>query len=373
VVIGRPEFWDPPALRHNAYQIALCTRKPRLSCHPNLCCPGHRSVGFTCFRRSILSRVVLIEPWLAEYACPRILVGLKSRVSRECQLSETEHIDRKNILITGATSGIGLAAARELHRSGARLLLVARNGRKLADVARTFGDNRVKTFCADLSLVKEVDRIADEILSQTNRLDVLLNNAGGMATRRSLTAEGLERTFATNHLGYFHLTNRLVPLLIASAPSRIICVASDAHQWATSIDFENLQGEKRFSGMRSYAESKLFNILFTRELARRLSGTGVTVNALHPGVVRTAIFPGGALGRFVIGLFSISAEQGADTPVFLSTSSEVEGVTGKYFCKRKQTNPSDLALDDDLARKTWEESDRLISNLLGGGHDPNAA
>lgn len=279
-------------------------------------------------------------------------------------MTPAPRLDGKTILITGATSGIGLATARELHDRGANLLLVGRDYRKLADVQSSLGTDRVDTARADLSLVRDVDRLADDLLRSLDRLDVLLNNAGGMATRRHLTAEGLERTFATNHLAYFHLTNRLLPLLKASAPSRIVNVASDAHFWAKSLDFDDLQGEKNPSGMAAYGRSKLLNILFTRELARRLEGSGVTANALHPGVVRTGIFPGGPVGRLAAAIIGISPERGAQTSVYLATSPEVEGVSGRYFDRCKEHRASAVALDDDLARRAWDVSELLINSIL---------
>lgn len=267
----------------------------------------------------------------------------------------------KTCVITGATSGIGRAAALELGRRGARLVLVCRDRGKAAAVAAELGGAGL--VIADLSVQAEVRRAAAEVLALAPRLDVLVNNAGAMFQERSLTADGLERTFAVNHLAYFLLTELLLERLKASAPARVVNVASDAHTPAKGIPFDDLDGARDYGGLARYSQSKLANILFTRELARRLEGTGVTANALHPGGVATG-FAGGTTGLlgFVVRLarpFMLTPEQGARTVVWLACAPEAAGVSGKYFAKCRERRPNRAAQDDALARRLWDESERL--------------
>ena len=274
----------------------------------------------------------------------------------------------KVCLLTGATRGIGRAAADALARTGLTLALVGRDKARVDDtvvaVKSASGNARVEGLVADLSLRSEVRRLAAEIRAKYPRLDILVNNAGAIFTRREETTEGTEKTLALNHLGYFLLTLELLPLLKASAPARVVNVASDAHR-GMRLDFEDLENRKRYSGLRVYGQSKLMNILFTEELARRLAGTGVTVNSLHPGVVATGF------GHNSPGLFSTlvkiaapllsTPEKGAQTLVYLATSPEVEGVTGKYFTKSRMVQPSPAARDGEAAQKLWEASERLVA------------
>ncbi len=272
-------------------------------------------------------------------------------------------MEGKVCLVTGATSGIGLVTARELARRGARVIGVGRSPERSAEAARQIreqtGTSAVEYLVADLSAQKELRKLADQVKAATGRLDVLVNNAGLIRLQRELTVDGLEMTFALNHLAYFLLTNLLLDTLKASAPARIVSVASAAHQ-GCKLNFDDLQGEAKYGPWRAYQRSKLANILFTRELARRLEGTGVTANALHPGYVRTQIFRAeGFLGwvmRRAAELFAITPEEGAQTSIFLATSPDVEGQTGQYFVKRQPALSSPESRDDATARKLWEVS-----------------
>lgn len=280
----------------------------------------------------------------------------------------------KTILVTGGTDGIGKQTALELAQSGANVWIVGRNRVKCKAVSLEIGarlsDSRtIQPLVADLSSIEGVKSLAAEVRNRLGRLDVLLNNAGGMFMQRELTVDGLERTFALNHLAYFTLTHELMPLLRASAPARIICVASDAHRAAQGIQFEDLQSERRYSGWKAYCQSKLANVLFVRELARRIEGSGVSANALHPGFVRTAFFswPGmaGTMTRLFARIAAISVEAGARTPVYLARSEEVSGVSGKYFYKCKYVEPSTWARDDAAARRLWDVSASLTGLAQG--------
>ena len=272
-------------------------------------------------------------------------------------------------LLTGATLGIGRAAAEALAATGMELVLVARDRARLEALAaelrqRTPGA-KVGVLSGDLSRMSEVRRIAGEFRATHDRLHLLLNNAGAIFAQRELTPEGLERTLALNHLAYFVLTEALLPLLKASAPSRIVNVSSDAHI-GTRVDVDDLNYARgRYRPFVAYGRSKLMNILFTRELARRLAGTGVTVNAMHPGFVRSGFGQNNAgfLGRFIrLGqAFARTPERGARTLVYLATSPEVEGVSGKYFVNRHQARSSDESYDPAVAARLWKVSEELTA------------
>ena len=270
----------------------------------------------------------------------------------------------KVVLITGATNGIGKAAAVEIARMGATTVIVGRDADKtaqvLSEIQQISGNQDIHSLLADLSLMAQVRDLAAAFNAQYERLDVLLNNAGAHFDKPSLTSEGLELTFALNHLSYFLLTNLLLERLKASAPSRVVNVASDAHQGA-SIDFDDLAFEHRSAGpvgSALYGQSKLANILFTRELARRLEGSGVTANALHPGVVATGLLRNtggiaGFLGNKLGPLFFRSPEQGAETLVYLTTSPEVASMSGLYFVDCKPQSPSAAAQNTADAQRLW--------------------
>jgi len=271
----------------------------------------------------------------------------------------------KVCVVTGATGGIGKVAAIGLARTGASVVLVCRDrgrGEEVRAAIREQTGKEADLLLADLGSQADIRRVAGEILDRHPRIDVLLNNAGVVNLKRQVTVDGLEATFAVNHLAYFLLTNLLLDRLRASAPARIINVSSDAHRLAP-LDLDDLQSERRYRGTRVYGKSKLANILFTRELARRLAGTGVTVNCLHPGVVATRFAQNnGRLALWVTTLlkpFFLTPEQGADTAIHLATSPEVEGVSGEYFVKRKVRRPSAAALDETTASRLWTISAEL--------------
>jgi NAD(P)-dependent dehydrogenase (short-subunit alcohol dehydrogenase family) len=275
-------------------------------------------------------------------------------------------MDGRICLVTGATSGIGLATARCLAQQRATVIVVGRNRQKGEDVVahlRQESDNpAVDLLLADLSDQTQIRQLARSFESRYPRLDVLINNAGGFFAKRQKTADGIEMTLALNFLAPFLLTNLLLSTLKASAPARIVNVSSDIHRSAR-IDFKDLELERRYSGQRAYGQAKLALVLFTYELARRLAGTRVTVNALHPGFVATGIGQqdGGIVKLFapLIKLIANSPEEGAQTSVFLASSPEVAGVTGQYF-KKAQAVPSGRAsYQEDTARRLWEIAARM--------------
>lgn len=272
----------------------------------------------------------------------------------------------KVCVVTGGTSGIGLVAAERLAGMGARLLLVGRDRTRgevaLARLKAKAPRATARILYADLSSLGEMERAAREIAALEPRIDVLVNNAGAMFQTRGVTADGLERTFALNHLSYFVLSNRLRDCLVAAAPARIVNTASGAHM-GQALDFADLQSERGYRGFTVYGRSKLANILFTREMARRLAGTGVTANCLHPGFVATRFGDNnGPLFRIGIAVakrFALSPEKGAETIVYLASSPEVATVTGGYFYQCRPATPSGAALDDAAARRLWDESARI--------------
>jgi NAD(P)-dependent dehydrogenase (short-subunit alcohol dehydrogenase family) len=275
-------------------------------------------------------------------------------------------LEGKVCVITGATSGIGLVAAEEFARTGARLVLVARDrARAEATLPRLRAAGPAaahRVHYADLSRLSEMKRVADEIAAAEPRIDLLVNNAGSLFSFRQVTEDGLEKHFAANHVAYAVLTHRLRERLFAAAPARVVGTASAAH-YGGRLDFDDLQFAKGYDGFRAYQRSKLYNVMWTRELARRWADRGVTVNCFHPGFVATRFGnnAGGPLAVMVriAKLFAISPEKGARTLIYLATSPEVANVTGGYFDRCRLVRPSRAAEDDRAARRLWDETARI--------------
>ncbi len=282
-------------------------------------------------------------------------------------MGSDQSMSGKTCLVTGATSGIGEVTARELAARGAAVVLVGRNRGKCEASAERIraetGGGDVQWLVADLSSRDEVRRLAREVRERFPRLDVLVNNAGAMFAPRRETVDGVEMTWALNHLAYFLLTDLLLDTLKASAPARVVNVASDAHRMVPGIDFDDPEGKTRYRPFRAYGQSKLANILFTFELARRLEGTGVTANCLHPGFVATNFTTGKGwlywVMRQAARVVALGPEDGAKTSVFLASAPEVEGVTGAYFSKCKPARPRAAALDASAARRLWDLSETM--------------
>lgn len=269
----------------------------------------------------------------------------------------------KVCLVTGATAGLGQATARQLARQGATVIVVGRSREKseatVNEIKQQTGDPNVEYMLADLSVQKDIRQLAQAFKRKYQRLHVLVNNAGAIFLRRRESADGIEMTFALNHLNYFLLTNLLLDTLSAGAPARIINVSSRAHARVAGLNFDDLQN-KRGYGFNVYGQSKLMNVLFTYELARRLEGTRITVNALHPGFVASRFATNNGLltrlARPLLDLFAISVEEGAQTMVYLATSPEVEGLTGKYFYRQQAIPSSPASYDEAAAHRLWEVS-----------------
>lgn len=276
-------------------------------------------------------------------------------------------LNNKVCIVTGANSGIGKITARELAKMGAEVVMVCRNQKKgeeaLADVILESKSNKVKLMLCDFSSQKSIRAFVEEFKSKYNKLHILVNNAGLIIPERKLTEDGIESTFAINHIGYFLTTYLLLDLLKASAPSRIVNVSSDGHKLG-HINFNDINYENnKYKSMNVYCDSKLANILFTKELAKKLHGTGVTANCLHPGVVNTN-FASDYSEKFsflskIVKKFFITPEQGAETQIYLASSPEVEGISGEYFDKKKIKAPSREAQDADVAEKLWKVSERM--------------
>jgi retinol dehydrogenase 14 len=281
-------------------------------------------------------------------------------------MAVTASMTGKTVLVTGGTGGIGRAAAIGLASLGARVGITGRDQgraqRAAAEISGESGNGDVDIFVADMSSQAEVRRLAGEVLARYPRLDVLLNNVGGFWAHRHVTADGLEHTFALNHLAPFLLTSLLADRLIASAPSRVVTVSSHA-QGMGKIDFDDLMGERTYSGQRAYNQSKLANVMFTYELARRFEGTGVTATALHPGMTNTAFSaedPAMGLIVAIVRPFMASPQRGADTAVYLASSPEAEGLTGQYFAKRKAKTSNPASYDRATTARLWRVSADLV-------------
>src|SRR5215470_815609 len=276
-------------------------------------------------------------------------------------------LNKKICLVTGANSGIGKATAKALAAGGATVIMVCRNRGKgeaaRDEIIRDTRNEGVDLKITDFSDLSQIRRLAADVKAKYQRLHTLVNNAGAYNGKRTLTADGYETTFAVNHLGYFLLTAELLGLLKSSAPARIVNVASDAHRGG-HINFDDLTLENGYSGWKAYGQSKLANVLFTYELARRLDRTRVTANCMHPGVVGTNLFNsvGGPVGKIVrlFTPFMRTPEKGADTIIWLASSPEVEGITGKYFVDRKEKESNPQSQDRELAARLWGVSERMV-------------
>lgn len=280
----------------------------------------------------------------------------------------TSTMKGKTILITGGNAGIGLETAKGLAKQGGHVVIVSRDPQKgnaaLAEINAVATGPQAEMLVADLSSQKQVRQLAAEFLEKYDRLDVLVNNAGAFFSEYGETEDGIERQFAINHLASFLLTNLLLDRLKANAPARVVVVASRAH-YRGKMNFDDPGFKKNYDGFRrAYGQSKLANVLFTKELARKLEGTGVTANCLHPGVVSTPIAQKESSGIYRLGWtlwrpFMITPEQGAETSIYLASSPEVEGVTGQYFDKCKAKKPNPVADDREIAVKLWSLSEKL--------------
>ena len=269
-------------------------------------------------------------------------------------------------MVTGSSSGIGKATALGLAKMGATVVMVCRDAVRgeaaMNKIRRKSSNENISLMMADLSSQQAIRKLAKDYAENHSKLHVLMNNAGVFLAKRQLTEDGIEMTFAVNHLAPFLLTNLLLPILKASAPSRIVTVASTAHFGAT-IEFDNLQGERRYGGFSAYGRSKLANILFTYELARRLQGTGIMANCLHPGVVRTNLGKNSwwafRLALFLFAPFLLNPEKGARTSIYLASSPDLENVTGKYFVECKDAKSSKQSYDENVSRRFWDMSAEL--------------
>lgn len=272
-------------------------------------------------------------------------------------------------MVTGANSGIGKITALELARMGANVVMICRNVEKgevaRKEIVKKTGNRSIELLLADFSSQSAVRKLAHDFKLKNSKLHVLINNIGTIMPIKTFTEDGLETTFAVNHLGCFLLTNLLLDIIKKSAPARIINVSSEAHKDRV-IDFSNLNGERNYNLYKVYAQSKLANILFTYELARRLGDTKVTVNCLHPGMVRTKIWQ--KSGRSILmkvfmrifSLFLKSAQEGTQTSIYLASSPELESITGKYFIDKKMVLSSPVSYDEKLAKQLWEVSEKLV-------------
>ena len=279
----------------------------------------------------------------------------------------------RTCLITGATDGIGKEAAIELAKKGCNLILIGRSkekGEKVVEQIRKVAESHVDIdyFTADLMLMKEVSRVADEVSRKYPRIDILLNNVGAVFAFRGVTEEGFERTFALNHLGYFLMTKKLLPLVEKSDYKRIVNVSSSAH-YGIDFEFDNINGEKKYTGFDTYKKSKLANVMFTYELAKRIEGTGITANCLHPGFVSTNFGKNNSFLwrnfiRVAMWLIAINVKDGAKTSIHLACSDEVKDITGKFFANCEVKKGSSKAKNEEHNQKLWELSEDFVKPFL---------
>ncbi len=292
-----------------------------------------------------------------------------------CPPQDSHDVDLKSkvALVTGANTGIGYITALQLARMGARVFVHGRNKGKVDEAVESISalteSDRVEGLVADLSEMAKVRSLADEVKGRTDRLDILVNNAGLILGDRVVTTDGLETTFAVNHMAPFVLTHALADPLFAAAPSRVVTVASDWHRATSGLDFDDLQHEKAYDGKLAYQRSKLANIYFGRVLAKRWADRGVTSNTVHPGVVRTRFGQDGDMSGFLSVLFKmarpffLSPKKGARTSVYLAVSPDVSEVSGRYFSKCRPVDPSEAAQDDVAAERLWELSEEIAGSI----------
>jgi NAD(P)-dependent dehydrogenase (short-subunit alcohol dehydrogenase family) len=278
-------------------------------------------------------------------------------------------MQNKICMVTGATGGIGKVTARELARRGAEVIIVGRDHIKsesaVSSIRRDFPKAKVSYLFADLSNQTQIRQLAKEFRDQYKKLDVLINNVGGIFFKRQLSVDGIEMTFALNHLSYFLLTNILLDLLDASKAARVINVSSSAHN-GHHLDFDDLQSKYHYNGRKVYGRTKLANILYTYELARQTQGTSITTNALHPGTVKTNFGNNNFWILYRLFWFrnlrdGLTPEQGAQTILYLACSPEVNGISGKYFFRKKAVRSSDASYDQESAHRLWEISKQLVN------------
>ena len=286
-------------------------------------------------------------------------------------------MQNKIVVITGANSGIGKATAVQLAQKGAHVVMVCRSQEKgeaaLQEIITATGNKKVDLLLCDLAAQESIKQLGENIRQHYDKIDVLINNAGGIFGKRQLSPEGLEYTFALNHMGYFLTTHELLDLLRAGDMKRIINVSSLAHKFVSRLDWDNIQGEQAYGQLYNYGLSKLFNIWFTQSLSKMLVNEGITVNCLHPGTVNTGF--GRSAGGFFKSLVSVGArflsspKSGAATSVFLATAPEVQGVSGCYYSNKKQARISKLAQNEDYAQQLWEISMQLGKLVKFGTHE----
>jgi NAD(P)-dependent dehydrogenase (short-subunit alcohol dehydrogenase family) len=283
------------------------------------------------------------------------------------ETTETRLLCDKIYLVTGASRGIGYETAASLARLGAHVIIVSQDRGRGQDaqqrITAEYGEDAARFYVADLSVQAQVNLLAKDIARDYRHLDVLINNVGGWFSKYQESADGIEMTFALNHLSYFLLTCRLLPLLQKSPQARIINVSSDAHRQPKGIQFEDIQFKRKYRVFSAYAQSKLANVLFTYELARRLEGTALSVNALHPGFVKTQLYRHFGLMTPLVNLladvFGKNAVEGAQTSIYLASSPEVAGITGKYFSECEPQDTSPASYDLSQAKRLWEISEEM--------------